>query len=58
MKQGGGSNLIVLRMTYEMEIWLYFQVLLVQRDPALSFARGKSLNSSKAYIVGLKLLQY
>ena len=57
-REGGESNLIVLKMTYEMEILLSFQVMLVQRDLALSFAWGKSLGSSKTYIVGLKPSQY
>lgn len=39
--EGGESNLIVLKMTYEMEILLSFQVMLVQRSGGIEFCLGQ-----------------
>jgi len=57
-RKGGESNLIVLKMTYEMEILLSFWVVLVQRDLASNFAWGKNLGCSQIYVIVLKLSQY
>lgn len=51
-RKGGENNLVVLKMIYDMEILLSFQVMLVQRDLAPSFAWGRSLGRSKTYTVG------
>lgn len=48
-KEGKESDFIVLKITYEMEILLSFQVMLVQRDLAMSFAWGRSVGCSKTY---------
>lgn len=42
----------VPKKTYEMQILLSFQVVLVQNDLASSFAWGRSLGCSKMYTVG------
>lgn len=48
-KEGKESDFIVLKITYEMEILLSFQVMLVQRDLEWSFAWGRSVGCSKIY---------
>lgn len=48
-KEGKESDFIVLKITYEMEISLSFQVMLVQRDLAWSFAWSRSVGCSKTY---------
>lgn len=48
-KEGKEIDFIGLKITYGIEILLSFQVMLVQRDLASSFAWGRSVGCSKTY---------